>query len=206
MKAVLYTQEGKENGTIALKDELFGREVQSALINRLLRFQRSNARIAIAHTKSRADVVGSTRKLYKQKGTGGARAGDARSPVRRGGGVAFGPGKDRNFTLRMNKKERRAALFSLLSAKAGENGIKIVESFATDAMKTKKMLDLVTKMNVSSGVFAVCPEDTGAFVGGRNIATVKFIGVNYLNPMDLLKYKELVFTKASIEKLYSMYL
>lgn len=206
MKAALYTQEGKENGTIALKDELFGRDVQMGLIHRLLRLQRSNARIAIAHTKSRAEVVGSTRKLFKQKGTGNARVGDARSPVRRGGGVAFGPGKERNFTIRMNKKERRAALFSLLSSKAGGNAIKIVESFSEDAMKTKKMIDLVTKMNVTSGVFAVCPEDTGAFTGGRNIPTVKFIGVNYLNPMDLLKYNDLVFTKASIEKLYAMYL
>ncbi len=206
MKAALYTQEGKENGTIALKDELFGREVQMGLIHRLLRLQRSNARIAIAHTKSRAEVTGSTRKLYKQKGTGNARVGDARSPVRRGGGVAFGPEKTQNFTIRMNKKERRAALFSLLSSKAGENGIKIVESFSEDAMKTKKMIDLVTKMNVTSGVFAVCPEDTGAFTGGRNIPTVKFIGVNYLNPMDLLKYNDLVFTKASIERLYAMYL
>jgi large subunit ribosomal protein L4 len=206
MEAVLYTKEGKENGTISLKDELFGREVQMGLIHRLLRLQRSNARIAIAHTKSRADVIGSTRKLYKQKGTGSARVGDARSPVRRGGGVAFGPQNDRNFTIRMNKKERRAALFSLLSAKAGENGIKIVESFGEDAMKTKKMIDLVTKMDVTSGVFAICPEDTAAFVGGRNIPTVKFIGVNYLNPMDLLKYNNLVFTKASIEKLYSLYL
>lgn len=206
MKAALYTQEGKENGTIALKDELFGREVQMGLIHRLLRLQRSNARIAIAHTKSRADVIGSTRKLFKQKGTGNARVGDARSPVRRGGGVAFGPEKTRNFTIRMNKKERRAALFSLLSSKAGDKSIKIVESFGEDAMKTKKMIDLVTKMNVTSGVFAVCPEDTGAFTGGRNIPTVKFIGVNYLNPMDLLKYNDLVFTKASIEKLYAMYL
>jgi len=206
MKAALYTQEGKENGTIALKDELFGREVQMGLIHRLLRLQRSNARIAIAHTKSRAEVTGSTRKLFKQKGTGNARVGDARSPVRRGGGVAFGPEKTQNFTIRMNKKERRAALFSLLSSKAGANGIKIVESFSEDAMKTKKMIDLVTKMNVTSGVFAVCPEDTGAFTGGRNIPTVKFIGVNYLNPMDLLKYNDLVFTKASIERLYSMYL
>lgn len=206
MKAALYTQEGKENGTIALKDELFGREVQMGLIHRLLRLQRSNARIAIAHTKSRAEVTGSTRKLFKQKGTGNARVGDARSPIRRGGGVAFGPEKTRNFTIRMNKKERRAALFSLLSSKAGENGIKIVESFGEDAMKTKKMIDLVTKMNVTSGVFAVCPEDTGAFTGGRNIPTVKFIGVNYLNPMDLLKYNDLVFTKASIERLYALYL
>jgi large subunit ribosomal protein L4 len=176
------------------------------LIHRLLRFQRSNARIAIAHTKSRADVIGSTRKLYKQKGTGSARVGDARSPVRRGGGVAFGPQNDRNFTIRMNKKERRAALFSLLSAKAGEHSIKIVESFSEDVIKTKNMIDLVTKMDVTSGVFAILPDDTAAFLAGRNIPTIKFIGVNYLNPMDLLKYNNLVFTKASIEKLYSMYL
>lgn len=206
MEAVLYTQEGKENGTVALKSEIFGRDVQMGLIHRLLRLQRSNARLAIAHTKSRAAVTGSTRKLYKQKGTGSARVGDARSPIRRGGGVAFGPQNDRNYTIRMNKKERRAALFSLLSSKAGENSVKVVEGFSTEVMKTKKMIDLMTKMDVRSGVFAICPEDAAAFTGGRNIPTVKFIGVNYLNPMDLLKYKNLMFTKASLEKLYSMYL
>jgi len=206
MEALVYTPEGKENGKIVLKDELFGREVQLGLIHRLLGLQRSNARIAIAHAKKRGEVNGSTRKLYKQKGTGQARVGDARSPVRRGGGAAFGPRNDRNFTIRMNKKERRAALFSLLSSKAVSNQIKIIESINADTMKTKQMKSLVENMNIGSGVMAVLPEDTAAFTAGRNLPTVKMIGVNYLNPADLLKYKDLVFTKASLEKFYGMYL
>lgn len=206
MEALIYTQEGKENGKIVLKDELFGREVQLGLIHRLLRLQRSNARIAIAHAKKRGEVVGSTRKLYKQKGTGNARVGDARSPVRKGGGVAFGPRNDRNFTIRMNKKERRVALFSLLSSKALSENVKVIEQISTDAVKTKQMIDLTTKMNIATGILAVCPEDKNIFLAGRNIPTVKVIGVNYLNPADLLKYKDLVFTQASLEKLYAMYL
>jgi len=206
MEALIYTQEGKENGTLKLKDELFGREVQMGLIHRLLRLQRSNARIAIAHAKTRGEVTGSTRKLYKQKGTGNARVGDARSPVRRGGGAAWGPRNDRNFTISMNKKERRAALFSLLSSKAEGKNVKVIETISGETTKTKQMVELASKMNVVSGVLAVCPEDTNIFLAGRNVPTVKVIGVNYLNPADLLKYKDLVFTKASLEKLYSMYL
>lgn len=205
MEALLYTQEGTENGKIALDDAIFGKEVQLGLIHRLLRLQRSNGRIAIAHTKTRGEIRGSTRKLYRQKGTGNARVGDSRSPIRRGGGVAFGPRNDRNFTIRMNKKERRAALFSLLSSKAVAGGVKVIEAIREDAIKTKNFLQIVENMKVTSGVVALLPEDKHAFIGGRNVPTVKMIGVNYLNPMDLLKFHDLVFTKASLEKLYSMY-
>lgn len=106
----------------------------------------------------------------------------------------------------MNKKERRAALFSLLSSKAADNNVKIIEAITADTTKTKQMIDITTKMNVASGVLAICPEDANVFLAGRNVPTVKVIGVNYLNPADLLKYKDLVFTKASLERLYGMYL
>lgn len=205
MEAIVYNAQGVETGKISLPDALFAREVHTGLIHRLLVLQQANGRIAIAHTKTRGERNGSTRKLYKQKHTGNARAGDARSPTRRGGGVAFGPTNARNFSVSMNKKERRLALFSILSSKAGNAQIKVIESFEQDAQKTKEMKKVISNMNLNSAVFALLPEDKHAFLGARNIPSVKAIGVNYLNPADLLKFKELVFTKSSLEKLADIY-
>lgn len=199
MQAVLYSNIGAESGKIDLDATIFGREINSGLIHRLLLLQHANARNAIAHTLTRSARNGSTRKLYKQKGTGQARAGDSRSPTRRGGGVAFGPLNNRNFELRMNKKERRVALFSILSSKATDSQVKVLESFSDKTMKTKDMLALTTKMGLTSAVLAVLPTDIAAFQAGRNIPHVKVIGANYLNPHDLLKFKDLVFTKDSLE-------
>ena len=199
MQAVLYTNAGVESGKIELDTAFFGREVNTGLIHRLLVLQNANARCPIAHTKTRSERNGSTRKLYKQKGTGQARAGDSRSPTRRGGGVAFGPLNNRNFELRMNKKERRCALLSILSSKASGNQVKVIEAFDKKASKTKDMIDVFAKMNLSSAVLAVLPTDAAVFQSGRNVPTVKVIGANYLNPHDLLKYKDLVFTTESLE-------
>lgn len=199
MQAVLYTNTGAESGKIELDSALFGREVNTGLIHRLLVLQQANARNPIAHTKTRSERNGSTRKLYKQKGTGQARAGDSRSPTRRGGGIAFGPLNNRNFELRMNKKERRVALVSILSSKANENQVKVIESLSTGVSKTKDMLTIFANMNLKSAVLAVLPTDTAVFQAGRNVPTVKVIGANYLNPHDLLKFKDLVFTKESLE-------
>lgn len=205
MEAVLFNEKGLESGKIKLDKTVFGREVNSGLIHRLLLLQQANARTPVAHTKTRGERNGSTRKLYAQKGTGQARAGDARSPTRRGGGIAFGPRNDRDYSTRMNKKERRIALFSLLSSKAGTSNVKVLESVATDVVKTKDMIKIFENLKSVSAVFAVRPEDKTAFQAGRNIPNVKVIGVNYLNPHDLLKYKDLVLTKDSLDLILSHY-
>lgn len=200
MQAVLYTNAGNESGKkIELDSAFFGREINTGLIHRLLVLQNANARNPIAHTKTRSERNGSTRKLYKQKGTGQARVGDSRSPTRRGGGVAFGPLNTRNFELRMNKKERRCALISILSSKASTSQVKVIESFTTADAKTKNMIKVFANMNLSSAVLAVLPTDTAIFQAGRNVPFVKVIGANYLNPHDLLKFKDLVFTTDSLE-------
>lgn len=205
MEAILFNQEGQESGKVKLDKGVFAKEIIPSLIHRLLILQQANARVAVAHTLLRGEVNGSTRKLYKQKGTGQARVGDARSPVRIGGGVTFGPRNNRNFTLRMNKKERRLALLSLLSSKAADKKVAVIESFGAEAAKTKAMKGIVANMGVKSALVAVLPEDKNAFQGGRNLPNAKFIGANYLNPKDLLKYDTLVFTKASLEKVTASY-
>ncbi len=203
LEAKLYTADGKESGTVKLDEAFFGREVKLGLIHRLLLLQQANARVNVAHTLTRGERRGSTRKLYKQKGTGHARAGASRSPVRKKGGVAFGPRNDRNFSLMMNKKERRLALCMLLSQKASEMQVKIIESFSAE--KTKDVKSVFANMEVVKGVVALMPENQAAFRAIRNLPTVKAIGVNYLNPHDLLKYDALVFTKESLAGLSEIY-
>ncbi len=203
MKAPFFDTKGKENGSIELQATHFAVAVNTGLLHRLLVLQQANGRIAIAHTKVRGEVNGSTRKLFKQKGTANARVGDRRSPMRRGGGVTFGPRNDRNFTVTMNKKERRLALLSLLSTKAADSTVKVIEEFTLECGRTKNMASVVSAMNVAKGVIAVTREEAARVQGAQNLANIKVINVEYLNPHDLLKYTDLVFTKQSLEHLYS---
>ena len=205
MEAILYNSTWVETWKIKLNESIFGIEVNSGLIHRLLMLQRSNARSPIAHTKSRWERAGSTRKIYKQKGTGHARAWSARSPIRKKGWVAFGPKSARNFTISMNKKERRLALFSLLSSKAANNQIKVIDWIKTADIKTKNVVDIIKNLNTVKGLFAMLPNDRELFLATRNIETVKPIWVWYLNPLDLLKYNDLIFTKDSLNHLDQIY-
>lgn len=206
MEALLYNSTWVESWKIKLNETIFGREMNEGLIHRLLMLQRSNSRSPVAHTKTRGERRWSTRKIFRQKGTGHARAWGARSPLRKKGWVAFGPRSNRNFTISMNKKERRAALFTLLSDKARNSQIKVIEKLSIEEGKTKEMLNLFAKMNVVKALFAVMPDDRNLFLAARNLEKVKPIWIGYLNPMDLLKYNDLVFTSDSIAQLEKIYL
>lgn len=155
MKAPLFDIKGTKTGTVDLEKSHFAVEPNTALIHRLLILQRANGRVAIAHTKHRGEVAGSTRKMFKQKGTGNARMGDRRSPIRRGGGVTFGPRSEQNWTVSMNKQERRLALLSLLTTKAQAKQIKIVSTFAGVGEKTKTMSALLTSMETKKPLLAI---------------------------------------------------
>lgn len=205
MEALLYNSTWVESWKIKLNEEFFGKKENESLIYRLLMLQRSNSRNPIAHTKTRWERRGSTRKIYKQKWTWNARAWGARSPIRKWGWVSFGPRNTRNFTISMNKKERRLALFTILSNKARSNQIKIIDWLKNEEIKTKSMLSVMTNMQALNALFAVLPNDRSIVLSARNIPTVKPIGVNYLNPADLLKYKDLVFTKDSLDYLSQIY-
>ena len=202
MKAPLFDTHGKNKGSVDLEVSHFGVTPNMSLIHRFLVLQQANARISIAHTKHRGEVAGSTKKMFKQKGTGSARMGDRRSPMRRGGGVVFGPRNERNYSLTMNAQERRLALFSLLSTKATENKVKVLESFAKDAIKTKGMTALMTTMEAKKPLLAITREEKDSVLGAWNIPELKVVNVEYLNPHSLLKYTDLVFTEASLKHLY----
>ncbi len=203
MKASLYDTLGATKGTIDLQPSFFEVTPNMGLMHRLLVLQQANARHSIAHTKHRGEVQGSTRKLFKQKGTGSARMGDRRSPMRKGGGVVFGPRNERNFTLNLSKQERRLALLSLLSTKANANTVKVIEELSLDCAKTKTMSTLMTAIQAPKAVLAVTREESARVQGAYNLPTIKVVNVEYLNPHSLLKYTDLVFTKASLEHMYT---
>jgi large subunit ribosomal protein L4 len=202
MKAPLYDIKGKQKGTLDLEASHFGVTPNMSLVHRLLLLQQANGRIAIAHTKRRGEVAGSTRKLYKQKGTGRARMGDKRSPMLRGGGVAFGPRSEQNWAISMNRKERRLALLSLLSTKATNESVKVVENFEKIGQKTKSMTEFLSTTGIKRPIFAITRDERTALLGANNIADSRIVNVEYLNPHDLLKYTDLVLTEASLAHLY----
>ena len=138
MKTKIYNQVGETTGDVELNESIFAVVVNDNLIHRALVYQLANARLNVAHTKTRGERRGSTRKIYRQKGTGRARMGSNRSPIRKKGWVAFGPRNNRNFTLSMNRKERRSALFSVLTSKLNDNNLIVVDGISFDKPETKK--------------------------------------------------------------------
>lgn len=202
MKAPLYDTLGKQSGTVDLEVSYFGITPNSSLIHRLLVLQQANARINIAHVKHRGEVAGSTRKMFKQKGTGNARMGDRRSPMRRGGGAVFGPRNERNYSLCMNKQERRLALISLLSTKAQSEQIKVVQGFAGVGEKTKTMSGYLNTITARKPLLAITREEKTSVNGAMNIPESRIVNVEYLNPHDLLKYNDVIFTEASLKHMY----
>ncbi len=202
MKTNLFDQKGKSVWEIELNDLIFWLELNEGLIHRALVYQLANNRMVVAHTKTRWERRGSTRKIYKQKGTGRARMGSNRSPIRKKGWVAFGPRNVVNFTLSMNKKERRKALFTVLSSKLANNDLVIVDKFDFIDIKTKNMVDVFKVLPYNEKVLLAIPAKNEMIEKSTsNLPYVKSILVDYLNIKDLLKYKTLVLLKDSLVNL-----
>lgn len=207
MKIDVYTSSGAKKGSVELPAALFEVAVNEGLVHQAVVLQQSNRRRAIAHAKSRAEVVGSTKKAYQQKGTGRARRGPIRSPLLRGGGKAFGPKSNRNFSKDMPKNMRRNALLSSLSLQAKNGAIVGLESYP-DTVKTKDAAACLAKITVASGkrVLIVTPgKHRGISLSTRNIPGVRAITAAYLNPEDVLAARHIVFfvdAIAEAEKLF----
>lgn len=200
METKLYDMKGKESGTVTLNDKVFGLEVNEGLIHRALVLQQANARVAVAHTKTRGERRGSTRKLFRQKWTGRARAGSVRSPIRVGGGVAFGPRNNRNFTLNMNKKERQRAIFCLLSSKVADGWLVVVKKLELKEMKTKVMDAVVKSLPVGrTALIALHERNENVEKSAANLKNVKTIKSSYLNVADLLKYETLIVPEDTLQ-------
>jgi len=206
MKADLYSQSGEKIGSVELKKEIFEIPFNKDLVHQALVYQLANARKVLAHTKTRSEVRGTTKRIGQQKGAGRSRQGAHRNVHMRGGCVVFGPTKDRNFTKMMPKKQRRKALFCALSEKAREGGILALEKYEGE-MKTKAFVEMITKLPIKRDTLLVVPSrDRTIECSARNVSNVKTIHANYLNIKDLQKYDTVLFMKAALEKLEEIFL
>lgn len=205
METKILNQEWKEVWKIQLNDWVFNLDVNSWLIHRYLVYQLANARQVVAHTKTRWEVAWSTRKIYKQKWTWRARMWANRSPVRIWGWVVFGPRNNANFSLWMNKKERKLALCHILSLKAKNNNLIVLDNIEFSETKTKNMVWVLKVIPYEKNILLALNEKNSILEkSANNIPVVKTINLDYLNASDLLKYKTLVLLKDWVEKLNSL--
>ena len=200
----VYNIEGKEVGSIELNDAVFGVEVNEHLVHMAVVNQLANNRQGTQSAKTRSEVSGGGRKPWRQKGTGHARQGSTRSPQWTGGGVVFAP-KPRDYSFKMNKKEKRIALLSALSSKVADNKIVVLDAFNLDEVKTKKFAEVMSNLKADKALVVIEGENKNVVLSGRNIPTVKVSATNEINTYDVLKYETLVVTKAAVEKLEEVY-
>jgi large subunit ribosomal protein L4 len=208
MQVKVYNQAGKEIGEIELNAQIFDVKPNEELIHMALVRQQANARLGLAKTKTRGEVRGGGRKPFKQKGTGRARRGSEVSPVLVGGGIVFGPQGNRNFEIRMPKKQRRQALFGLLSQKAQAGEVIVLEGYSDKDMKTKNFAELLVNLEIErNALFVVDREAKEDLIRvSRNIPMVKAVIPGLANIADLLKYRKVVFLKNALPELESTFL
>ena len=198
----VYNIEGKEVGTIDLNDAVFGVEVNEHLVHMAVVNQLANNRQGTQKAKTRSEVSGGGRKPWRQKGTGHARQGSIRAPQWTGGGVVFAP-VPRDYSFKMNKKEKRAALKSVLTAKVEEKKFIVVDEIKFDEIKTKNFANMLKNLDVKKALVVL--EDENATISAKNIADVKTAKVNTINVYDILKYNTVIATKDAVRNIEEVY-
>ena len=201
----VYDVTGKKVKSLELKEEVFGIEPNEELVHTVLVNYLANQRQGTQSTKTRAEVRGGGRKPWRQKGTGRSRQGSIRAPQWIKGGIALGP-KPRTYKYRINKKEKRLAIRSVLSSKVLENQLVVVDKFGFKDIKTKQMVDALKGLKVEGKALILLPEkDEAVQKSARNIEGVKTSLINTINVFDLLKYNQLVLTEDTVKKLEEVY-
>jgi len=200
----VYNMEGKEVGTIELNDAVFGVEVNEHLVHMAVVAQLANKRQGTQKAKTRSEVSGGGRKPWRQKGTGHARQGSTRSPQWTGGGMVFAP-TPRDYTITLNKKEKRAALKSALTSRVNENKFVVVDELKFDEVKTKNFKAVMNNLKVSKALVVLAYNDQNTVLSARNIPEVKTSLVNTINVFDILKYNTVVATKAAVASIEEVY-
>ena len=200
----VYNIEGKEVGSIELNDAVFGVEINEHLVHMAVVNQLANNRQGTQSAKTRSEVSGGGRKPWRQKGTGHARQGSTRSPQWTGGGVVFAP-KPRDYSFKMNKKEKRAALCSALSSKVAESQIIVLDEFKLDEIKTKKFVEVMNNLKVEKALVVLNDNDVNVIKSASNLATVKTAQTNEINVYDILKYDTVVVTKDAVKTIEEVY-
>ena len=201
----VYNMEGKEVGKMDLNDAIFGVEVNEHLVHMAVLQQLANNRQGTQKAKTRSEVRGGGRKPWRQKGTGHARQGSIRAPQWKGGGVVFAP-VPRDYSFKLNKKEKRAALKSVLTSRVQENKFIVVDELKMDEIKTKTFKGVLDNLNAEKALVVLNDMDANVIASAKNIPTVKTTQTNELNVFDVLKYNTVVVTKdavATIEEVYA---
>ena len=200
----VFNLEGNEVGTLELNDAVFGVEVNEHLVHMAVVSQLANKRQGTQKAKTRSEVSGGGRKPWRQKGTGHARQGSTRAPQWTGGGVVFAP-TPRDYSFKLNKKERRAALKSALTSRVEEKKFIVVDEINFDEIKTKKFQDVLNNLSVSKALVVLEDGNKNAELSARNIADVKTAKTNTINVYDILKYNTVIATKAAVQAIEEVY-
>ena len=201
----VFNMEGNEVGTMELNDAIFGAKVNEHLVHLAVVSQLANKRQGTQKAKTRSEVSGGGRKPWRQKGTGHARQGSTRAPQWTGGGVVFAP-VPRDYSFKMNKKEKRAALKSALTSRVQANKLIVLDQLTMDAPKTKAMQNVLNSLNVNKALVVTKENNANVVLSARNIPSVKTALVNTINVYDVMKYNTVVLTKdavAAIEEVYA---
>ena len=201
---VVYNMEGKEVGTIELNDAVFGVEVNEHLVHMAVVQQLANNRQGTQKAKTRSEVSGGGRKPWRQKGTGHARQGSTRAPQWTGGGVVFAP-VPRDYSFKLNKKEKRAALKSALTSKVQDAKLIVVDELKFDEIKTKNFATVMSNLKVSKGLVVIAENDANVVLSARNVADVNTTLVNNMNVYDVMNAKTVVLTKDAVAKIEEVY-
>ena len=195
---------GNEVGTIELNDAVFGVEINEHLVHMAVLQQLANNRQGTQKAKTRSEVSGGGKKPYRQKGTGHARQGSTRAPHYTGGGVVFAP-VPRDYSFKLNKKEKRAALKSALTSRVAENKLIVLDELKLDEIKTKKFVEVMSNLNVNKALVVLNEMDENVIASAANVPTVKTTQTNELNVFDVLKYDTVVVTKAAVATIEEVY-
>ena len=203
-KVSVYNMEGKEVGTIELNDAVFGVEVNEHLVHMAVVQQLANNRQGTQKAKTRSEVSGGGRKPWRQKGTGHARQGSTRAPQWTGGGVVFAP-VPRDYSFKLNKKEKRAALKSALTSKVQDSKLVVVDELKFEEIKTKNFAQVMNNLKVEKGLVVLADNDANVVMSARNMANVDTTLVNTINVYDIMNAKTVVLTKDAVAKIEEVY-
>lgn len=200
----VYNMDGKEVGTIELSDKVFAAPINEHLVHMAVVQQLANKRQGTQSAKTRSEVRGGGKKPWRQKGTGHARQGSIRAPQWTGGGVVFAP-KPREYSFKMNKKEKQAAIRSALSSRVAENKFVVLDSLKFDEIKTKKMAAVLNNLKLQKALVVMDEKNENVEFSARNLPAVRTAVTNTINVYDILKYDTVVITKDAVAKLEEVY-
>ena len=201
MDLKLINESGQATSSLPASDALFGRDYNEALVHQVVTAYMANARQGTRAQKGRSDVNKSTRKPWRQKGTGRARAGMASSPLWRGGGKIFPSSPDENFSHKVNRKMFRAGMAAILSQLAREGRLAVIDSFTIDAPKTKQLAQKVKGMGFESLLVITDNVDQNLLLSSRNLPNVLVVGAGQADPVSLLRFENTVITRSAMAKI-----